>query len=336
MNEQNKSFSERYFLASTGDAADRTAEIERMLQEEGACLLGGGVYYVSGIKMPDHTTLMGLGTATKIVLAPEVEEGFAVQIGSFCTVKDLSLYGAAEDAPAPRAVGTRHGLLFRGTATPKDWKNSGPRNAIVSGCLIRYFSGGGLTCVDTGYLIYTSLTASNCHILNCGAGINVARFSEYHEFTNMLCDNNLYGCINNGGNNVFVNCGFNDNVTGFLMDNSENQSPNNSHGSVVGCTFNHNGNNEGTGIRAIGCGHGYMFTGCQVFYSKIILENCAAMTFSSFNFGKVTEISVKGGKLTMFTDCAFQCQPAITVEDNDLVKFINCYTRDGETVGVRG
>lgn len=325
----------RYLLESTGDRTDRTAEIEEMLKIHGTCVLGAGVFTVSGINMPDHTTLMGLGTATELYLDPTVEEGFAVRINSYCTVKDMAIYGAYEDISAPAEVGGRHGLLFAGTATPKDYKDTCRRNSIISGCLIRYFSGGGLTCVDTGYLIYASLTATNCHILNCGAGINIPHFSEYHEFTNMLCDNNLYGCINNGGNNVFCNCGFNDNETGFLMDNSENQSPNNSHGSVVGCTFNHNGNNEGIAIQVLGCQHGYVFTGCQLFFGKIVVENSVGILFSSFNVGKNLDVSVKGGKLTMFTDCVFHSHPAsVEVKDNDLVKFINCYTRDGECVGV--
>ena len=41
---------------------------------------------------------------------------------------------------------------------------------------------------------------SDCHILNCGAGINIDHFSEFHKFTNVLSETNLYGCINNGGN----------------------------------------------------------------------------------------------------------------------------------------
>ncbi len=321
-----------YILQSTGDKTDRTGEIEQLLSTNGACVLGAGIFYVSGIKMPEGTTLMGLGTATKVILHSEITAGYAVKINSFCTVKDLTLLGSDVDIPTSAAVGARHGILFEGTATTKDWKNKGPRNAIVTGCLIRYFSGGGLTCIDSGYLICAAMTASNCHILNCGAGINIAHFSEYHEFTNMLCDSNYYGCINNGGNNVFHNCGFNDNEIGFLIDNCEGQSPNNSHGSVVGCTFNHNGNNEGIGIQVQGAAHGYVFVGCQVFYSKIILENSVAITFSSFNFGKNTEINIKGGKLTMFNQCAFHSQPVVSVTDNQLVKFINCFTRDGEPV----
>jgi len=47
------------------------------------------------------------------------------------------------------------------------------------------------------------------------------------------------------------------------------------------------------------------------------------------------EIHVKGGGLTMFTNSSFGVLPdAITVEDNDHVKFINCFTKSGEPVGI--
>lgn len=321
-----------YMLESTGDHTDRSREIEKILCEKGACLLGVGVFYVSGVTMPEHTTLMGLGTATRIVLDPAIEEGFAVSIGSFCTVKDLSLYGAEEEIPTPDQVGGRHGIIFRGTATMQNWQESGPRSALVSGCLIRHFSGGGLTCVDSGMMAHNAMSVTNCHILHCGAGINIAHFSEYHEFTNVHCFHNLYGCINNGGNNMFLNCGFDDNVTGFLIDNRAKQSPNNSHGSAVGCTFNHSDNNNGIGIQVLGAAHGYVFSGCQIFFSKIVLENASGIIFNSINLGRKTDIFVTGGDITLFTGCVFQLKVPITVTDNGNVKFINCYTRDGETV----
>ena len=38
---------------------------------------------------------------------------------------------------------------------------------------------------------------------------------------------------------MFVNCNFSENDMEFLMDNSQKQSKNETHGSAVGCTFNH-------------------------------------------------------------------------------------------------
>ena len=330
-------FFEKYYLESTSDTTDRKADIEAKLNEYGTCLLGTGVFYVSGVKMPDNTTIMGMGTATKVILLPEVEEGAAIQIGSFCSVKDIFVRGGEDEIELGDGVGTRHGLLFLGTDTPKTHKEVShlqPRHSMVSGCELAAFTGGGITCTDTGYSVRCSLTVVNCHVFNCGAGINITHFSEFHEFTNVLCAGNNYGCVNNGGNNVFVNCGFNGNRTGFLIDNSLGQSPNNSHGSVIGSTINHSGKNEGIGIHILGATSGYVFSGCQLFFSKIVIENSTGIQINSTNFGKNAEISVKGGALVMFNGAAFTTRPKITVEDNDLVKFVNCYTRAGTVIDV--
>ncbi|MBE6596782.1 MAG: hypothetical protein E7641_03830 [Ruminococcaceae bacterium] len=325
---------EKYILESKNDTTDMTAAIEEKLREHGVCILGSGVFYVNRVNMPDGTAIMGMGKTTKVVLDPSAESGYAIRIGSFSTVKDIFVTGNADERiELPESVGERHGILFLGDATPKEWHGQ-PENSIVTNCFITAFTGGGLTCLDTGYYIRSSLTVSNCHILNCGAGINIPHFSEYHEFTNVLAAENLYGCINNGGNNVFTNCGFNSNETAFLIDNSEGQSPNDSHGSVIGCTFNHSGNNKGVGIKILGAKNGFVFSGCQSFYSKIILENSRNIIFNSFNFGKKTEISIKGGALTCFSDCAFFGMPTVTVEDNSAVRFRGCFNTEGEEIGI--
>ena len=321
------------FLPCGGSGVDMAAAIEEKLQKFGTCLLGSGTYFVSGITMPDGASLLGVGYATKLLLMPELETGYTVKLGSFCTVRDLSVCGSEEPIPMPEVVGGRHGLCFLGDADPKV-KSQQHRNSIISGCYISGFTGGGITCNDTGYSTKCAMAVSDCHIFNCGAGINISHFSEYHMFTNILCNQCRYGCINNGGNNVFVNCGFNSNKLGFLIDNSQGQSINNSHGSAVGCTFNHTDGNGGIGIQICGARSGYSFTGCQMFFSHILLENSDDIHFTGLNTGRQVEISVTGGKLTMFTGCTFGNPPyAIRIQDNDLVKFVNCYTRDGQPVG---
>jgi hypothetical protein len=274
---------------------------------------------------------MGTGAATEVFLDRRVTDGFAVKVGSFCTVKNLSVIGAKDNIALPSNVGKRHGIIFKGTATTSN-SNNQPHNSIIESCFIRSFTGGGLTCVDTGYSSTSSITASNCHITNCGVGINISHFSEYHEFTNILCAQNLYGCINNGGNNTFVNCGFNSNKTGFLIDNTGGKSPNNSHGSVVGCTFNHSDNNNGIGIKIINASYGYIFSGCQMWYSEINVQNSTNIFFSDFNFGGNQKITVNGGNLVMFTDNVFYATPTIKVTNNNNVKFSNCYTLNGTAV----
>ena len=320
-----------YYLEAPGDMRDMTEQIEKKLTEKGCCLLGVGVFLVKGIKMPEESTLMGMGRGTKLLLSPEVECGAAVMMSSYCFVKDLSVLGALEFIERPKEVGERHGIGFIGTATHENHRNQ-HHNAIIEACQITSFTGGGITCKDTGYCTNASITASNCHIMNCGAGINIPHFSEYHEFTNMLCTQNLYGCINNGGNNVFVNCGFDSNTTAFLMDNTDEKSINNSHGSAVGCTFNHSDSNKGIGIQILGANVGYIFSACQMFYSKIVAEDAHGIVFTGFNYGANQDIIIKGGSLIMFTDSVFREMPNVTIENNDAVKFSDCYTRHGEEV----
>ena len=88
-------FDNKHYLKSLG--GDMTAAIEEKLNTTGACLLGSGVYYVSGIRMPKGSALIGMGNATKLVLLPEVESGAAVYINGFCTVKDLCVLGSEEN-----------------------------------------------------------------------------------------------------------------------------------------------------------------------------------------------------------------------------------------------
>ena len=322
---------ETYFVAPTGDKTDMKGAIEEKLREHGSCMLGCGEYYVSGIEMPEGSTVMGLGYASKLILLSDIESGYTVKMSSYCTVKDLAVLGSPERLPRPTELGNRHGIAFVGTATHENYSNQ-PRHSIINSCFISSFSGGGITCVDTGYHTSSSITASDCHIYSCGAAINIPHFSEYHEFTNMLCTDSLYGCINNGGNNVFVNCGFNSNTTGFVIDNRDGQSINNSHGSAVGCTFNHTDKNRGIGILLIGVNCGYVFTGCQVFYSKIVCDGCDRINFNAINYGRDQEIILKNSKLTLFQNSFFKISPTLTKDETSEVKFINCFTAEGEPI----
>ena len=329
----NASFDEKYYLPASGDTTDMTAAIEEKLNSEGACLLGCGNYYVKEINMPVGTSLIGMGAATRLILMPEVEKGYTVRINSFCTVRDMSILGSEELLPKPKELGERCGIAFIGTATHENSKGQ-PRNAIISGCQINSFSGSGIFCLNTGYHTTASITASDCHIVGCGVGINIHHHSEYHEFTNILCSTNLYGCINNGGNNVFVNCGFNSNTTGFVIDNSRGQSLNDSHGSMVGCTINHPDANKGIGLLLLGVRCGYVFSGGQIFYSKVVCKDCSGVHITGFNFGRNTEFEITGGDPVLLTNSIFAAAPSFTVADGGRIIIRDCYNRMGDAVEV--
>lgn len=320
------------YLATTGDTTDRTADIIAMLSTQGVCRLGKGNYYVKDLVMPAGTSIIGNGNATHIIRSG-TDDGFAIKMGSRCTIKDCWITGSSTDITIFETLGNRHGILWQGTYTADQ---NTPLRSMISNVYISGFTGGGITCSDTGPGVNACIMVDEAYITNCGAGINIAYRSEFNKFTNIHSYANWYGCINNGGNNVFTACDFSGNKVGFLMDNASGQSPNNSHGSAVGCVFNHTNGNSGVGIKVVGCENGYVFTGCQIFFSQIYLENSDGITISDCNLGANNcSITVKGGGVTLFVNNMHQAAPTITITGNANVHFTNCYVRStGAVVAV--
>lgn len=318
------------YLASTGDTTDRTADILAMLTATGVCRLGAGDFYISNLQMPVGSTLTGCGYATKVHLAG-TGDGYAVKMDSHCAVSDLCLIGSETDLTFDATPGGRHGILWQGDYTQHQ---TAPSRGMVNNVWIFKFSGGGITCYDTGYPTVCALEVVNAYVDSCWAGINISYWSEFHKFTNVRASYCRVGCVNNGGNNVFVNCDFSSSKEiGMLMDNSQGQSPNHTHGSCIGCVFNHTAHdgtsNSGIGIEMLNCGaSGFIFTGCQIFFSKIHLVDCDGISFNNCNFGNSNcDIEISGGGTILFLGNMHQAKPPITISNNQNVKFVNCYVK---------
>ena len=316
------------YLAASGDTSDRTADIESMLAT-GVCRLGQGDFYVKDVQMPDGTMIVGQGKATRLFLITGA--GCAVQLGSNCVVKDVFIDGSASDITPSGTPGNRHGLLWQGTY---DQDQISPTEGMIENVFIHGFTGAGIFLNNTGGPTNRGLIVSNAYIWNCSVGVDVYYLSEYSKFTNVRTFECYTGCINNGGNNVFVNCDFSKCTQGFLIDNDGGQSPNSAHGSCIGCLFNHEGNNTGYAIRVLGAPHGFVFDGCQMFFGKIELKNSDGIIVTGCNFGSSNnDISITGGNTTLFVNSMFKAQPVITVTGNTKVHFINCYeTASGNMV----
>lgn len=321
-----------YSLVSPGSDKDTSAEILEQLKS-GYCFLGPGDYCISSgiLDMPAGSTLRGCGQATRLILR-DGGDGYAIRMNDDCQLSDLSLIG-----PGVRQseISECHGILWQGNYTETKDENTQPKRGFISNLEIRNFPGGGITCRDTGYSQFNNLLVMNTFIENCSAGINIDYWSEYHHFTNVQTYSCTYGCINNGGNNTFVNCDFSqcDKVS-FLIDNTNGDKPNNAHGSAVGCLFNHTGENGGIGVRISNTYNGFIFSGCQFFFSPITLENSCGIAFCDSNFGEsLCTISVQGCRSILFSDSMFQGFPPFEIEDNDQVMFANCYVRKtGESI----
>ena len=333
-----------YVLQSTGDTADRTADIAAVLTQYGSCYLGTGVFYVKNLTMPDNTSIIGSGIGLKTVgnnvaggttlrlIDDDVNECYAVGVRTRCSISNLVINGGSPIKP--ETEGLRHGLSYQGTYMSSQNPGTYPMRGQISNLDIKGFSGSGIICSNTSGNTKSGMNAVNVNIYDCYNGIEIRDYSEYHRFTNISIVNCVNGCINNGGNNMFVNCGFNSNTTGFVIDVSGNEAPNDAHGSAVGCIFNHSGNNSGTAIKLVGVTNGYVFDGCQIFYGKIDMKNSVGVQFSNCNIGRQVAIDIDGGGVILFNGNIFVSTPTVTKTNSPIIKTANCYAYDGSAITI--
>lgn len=314
-------------------STDMATAIVTMLTQTGVCNLAPGDFYVSGVEMPNDTMIRGSGSKTRIILLDSVSDGYAVKMGSRCIVEDCYILGQTSSYSPTSTIGTRHGILWQGTATPETITSDKPLRGTISNCYISNFSGGGIYCQGTGTGISNCLNVVNVFVNNCAVGVYIPLLSEFNRFTNVDCRGCYYGSINNGGNNVFTNCGFSKNIVGIMIDNSNGQSTNSAHGTYNGCVFNHSGaSNDGVALKLLGITAREIFTGCQIFFGTVEIENSKGIVINACNFGSNIPINITGGKTVLFTGCVFSDAPTITVESNTDTHFVNCYTGDGVAV----
>jgi hypothetical protein len=321
------------YLQPTGDQTDMASAIVAMLTQSGVCNLAPGTFYVSGVDMPDNTIIRGCGAATNIILLESVSDGYAIKMGNRCIVEGVKISGGASAPTITSTIGTRHGILWQGTATRENTTSANPVRGTITNCLIDKLSGGGITCYATGTGINNCLNVSNVYIWDCTVGINISFLSEFHRFTNVHCRDCYYGIINNGGNNTFSNCGFSKNITGILMDNSSGQSPNNSHGTFCNCVINHSGqSNDGVAIKLLGLTAGEIFTGCNVFFGSVEIDNSQGIVFSACNFKTETAFTFSDSVVIFNGDMFTGGEPTSVKTGTNTIISNTCYTKSGEVV----
>lgn len=330
------------WVKPTGTQADMSSTILSKLNTYGQCNLAEGTYYVSGFEMPIGSILRGSGKNTVIVLLSSVSNGYCVRIHRNNTISDICFSGGS-DAPSDiwtegTSLGSRHGIyLAENSDGASGESRDGSRCNIIENCFFFNFDGSGFYASNTGVALNRGVLMSNCYFEACKVGINVAYYSEYNKFDNCATYQCNVGCINNGGNNVFTACTFHG-VKCFVVDNSDGDKTNNSHGAAIGCTFNHANNMSqapggGRGIEIVGAQMGFIFTGCQIWFSEIYIENSIGIHISDSQIaGNPATVTVIGDYGAMFQDCMFWEKPTLNVADSTVFK--DCFIKGtGTSVG---
>ena len=319
---------------------DMAGPIMAMLTGTGYCHLAPGIFYVSGnIDMPEGSMLEGCGRKTIIRLLGSVAEGYTVKLEQYNSICNLRISGASTDIPYTtfdENRGTRHGMIFNSRYAEGTQQTE---HCTIRNVFIDNFTGCGIKCYNTSLNTARGVYASQMKIQRCQTGIFVDFHSEFNKFELVNTRHCYIGCENDGGNNMFIGCTFGALHTGFIIDNSLHDKDNNAHGSVIGCTFCHIGDNAGIAIAVKNTANGFTFSDCQVWYCSILVEDSYGISFSNMEFGRGVPIdggSTKGatirinrGGTVMFTGCVFlndiTYPPTITVTGNSKVKFTGCY-----------
>lgn len=327
------------------EATDMTGPIMSMLNANGYCHLGPGVFYVSGnIDMPNGSVIEGCGDRTIIRLLSSVQSGYILRIMQYNTVKNLHFSGGT-DLPENlytdgTNMGSRHGIYMIANADGKESAQPGTLQCMITGCWFDNFDGSAFYAHNTGGGIHNSVIFSDSHIQHCRVGLNIDYYNEYAKYSNLVIYQCYYACINNGGNNIFTGCTFHG-VVGWLTDNSGEDKSNNQHGSCIGCIFNHIDNmnhpdvlGNGTAVHIINGVAGFIFTGCQLWYGNVKIDNSSGVQFSDCLFGNNgISIEVTGAYPAFFFNNIFWTVPILDVVTT--CKFEGNYLRTGSKVEPR-
>ena len=271
----------RYVLSSTGDSTDRYSDIMRCLNTYGVCILGNGVFCInSTIGMPDNTTLSGVGVNTVLQLADSSSGQVAVNVGSYCLVKDMTIKGhSTELSYSSYTRGKRKAIAILGDYTSFNSGTTSHNFAKLSNLTITDFDHSGIWANKNDGA--ASFLAENIDILRCHTGIYIEFFSEFHSFTNVRCRHCNIACVMQGGNNIFTNCHFAVNLSNVECDDSQGTLVNAAHSTFVACTFCHPNNNTGHNVWVKGTANGWIFSDCQFWYGIIRFEDASGIILTN-------------------------------------------------------
>lgn len=320
---------------------DMTGAIMSMLNSTGYCHLAPGIYYVSGsIDMPIGSTLEGCGNGTTIRLLQSAgSSAYICRMKQHSNIRNIVFSGSyASGDISDGNIGGRNGIIFIGnrSETHPGVTPATTRLCRISNCWFRNLD-SGIYGNDAGGGIQQGMIVENCYFSRCKAGINLDYWTEYCKFTDCITFECYYACINNGGNNIFTGCTFHG-VEGFVIDNSGNDKNNNAHGSAIGCVFNHidNINNPSTlgggiGIKILNAPNGFVFSGCQLWYSRVYVEDSPGILLADCLFGGGTPKIETVGEYPIFLDCCiFKAAPTF---DTDVAAIKSgCRMFDGTAV----
>lgn len=237
--------------------ADPTGAVSSTTAFNAAIATGLTVYVPPG-RYLIHTNTTQLATKQTIigeygqsVLFTDTTTCNIITTGDSSTVANLTLYGTGQGTIPGGTLTLQNGIVIAEDA------------ATIINCSAKSFDGSGFYLLPTsGSKYYNKFYG--CYAEDCTVGFFDILNSEYAIFDGC----HAQSCVvafwdRSAGNNRYVNCTGNNSTDGFRLTAGGNGD----HGSVVGCTFNHNTNN----INVQSCTNGQLFIGNQLWSGNILI-----------------------------------------------------------------
>ena len=160
-------------------------------------------------------------------------------------------------------------------------------------------------------------------------GLWFDEYGEYNQVSGCTFGDNYIGALNCGGNNQYSGCMFNSNWCGFALLGTN--ITNESHGGCYSSTYNHNsitGLGGGIAIYAKNSTIGWNFTGQNIWYGAVVLQDCKGVIFNGTIVGNVQFKSTNSQGLqnqNVFTHTYFYTDPSTFFSENDGSTYIEDY-----------
>lgn len=281
--------------------------LKKASEEQKTIRFGDGIFiFPATIDLPSNISIIG-STNTIFKLSESATDHVLLNVGtSIDNVYISHLTLMSEQTTLPTKQGKTIGLKVSGAVRVNI------ENVEFVGFDGYGFYGEKMSSNSNGNF-YKMIQITNCRFYLNYYGMCLGPRCEYTQVLNCVFGDNNIGCLNQGGNNSYVSCIFNKNITGFQMDSKNLSNP--AHGGCNACTFNHNSNP----IVINDCSIGWIFSGCQIFYGNIILRESSGVIFDSSIFGSC-RINSKHSTLknaNLISDSFFQTDKNIILSEND-------------------
>lgn len=188
-------------------------------------------------------------------------------------------------------------------------------------------AGGG----ETGRFVHM-IQLTNSSLYYNYYGLWFDQYGEYNQVSCCTFGDNYIGVLNCGGNNQYVGCMYNANWCGFALLGTN--IVNESHGGCYSSTYNHNsltGLGGGIAIYAKDSTVGWNFTGQNLWYGALVLQDCKGIVFNGSIIGNVQFRSTSSTGLknqNIFTNGYFYTASSGFTSGNDGSTFIHCCLPD--------